>query len=184
MVKQQGLRQAGAFMLFLEKVENGFLGLILMIMTVLVLAQVYFRFFTEGSLTWSEELSRFLMIWMTFLGSVVALRRNEHIQIDNLIKSKRVSNGVRTVILILRSCLMIGFLVSMFYGTLTLMQITGFQRSPSMGLSMTYVYAVIPISSLFMVIYALIDLIKNTRANNQPLSQKTADNTIQEEMVQ
>ncbi|MBP1935004.1 TRAP transporter small permease [Ammoniphilus resinae] len=179
--QQQGSGRGGAYSQFLERMENGFLGLILIVMMVLILAQVYFRFFTESSLTWSEELSRFLMIWMTFLGSAVALRRNEHIQIDNLLKTNKLSNGARKGILILRGVLMIAFLVSMFYGTLTLMQITGFQKSPSMQISMTYVYAVIPISSLLMVIYAIRELVKSIRSRHRRFP---IDDRVQEEMIQ
>ena len=180
---QHGSGQRNAFIVFLERIEDNLLAIILMAITVLVLAQVYFRFFTEGSLTWSEELSRFLMIWMTFLGASVALRRNEHIQIDNLIKAKRISDATRKGILIIRAILMIAFLVSMFYGTLTLMQITGFQKSPSMRLTMTYVYAVIPISSLLMVIYAFIELVKNLRSSQRRFPVQEVNDRVKEEMI-
>jgi TRAP-type C4-dicarboxylate transport system permease small subunit len=158
------------------------LGIILIVMTIFVLAQVYFRFFTEASLTWSEELCRFLLIWMTFTGSAIALRRNEHIQIDNL--PRRATHWRRTFILFIRGCLMIGFLFSMFYGSLSLMEITGFQQSPSMGISMTYVYVVIPLSSVLMVLLALVQLVKSFTPAKRRLHMEEVNGRIHEEMIQ
>ncbi|GIP34327.1 TRAP transporter small permease [Paenibacillus sp. J2TS4] len=140
----------------LEKLEIGFLAIVMMVMTALVLAQVFYRFFMESSLTWSEELVRFLMIWMTFFGAVIALRQNLHIQIDNLIVKLPVK--AKVVFLIIRSAAMLVFLGLMMAGSFSLLEIAGFQTSPGLSIKMSYVYSVIPITAALMMLITIIRL--------------------------
>ena len=48
-------------------------------MTIIVFVQVVARFILNNALPWPEEISRYLMIWMCFLGSAIAVKRGEHI---------------------------------------------------------------------------------------------------------
>ncbi len=47
-------------------------------MTLIVAVQVFCRYVLNNSLFWAEELSRYLLAWLTFLGASVAYRRNVH----------------------------------------------------------------------------------------------------------
>lgn len=143
-------------LLILEKLEIGFLALIMMAMTVLVLTQVFFRFFMESSLTWSEELVRFMMVWMTFLGAVIALRQNLHIQIDNLIV--RLPRGTKIVFLLIKSAIMLVFLGLMAVGSFSLLEIAGLQTSPGLSIKMSYVYSVIPVTAFLMMLITMVRL--------------------------
>jgi len=61
--------------------------------TVLIVAvQVICRYILKVSLPWSEEFSRYLFIWGTFLGAAVAFARDSHIRIDSL--SRRLPDTV------------------------------------------------------------------------------------------
>ena len=55
-----------------------------MSMTVIVAVQVFFRYVLNQSLFWSEELARYLLVWLSFLGASVAYRRKAHPGIDIL----------------------------------------------------------------------------------------------------
>ena len=57
---------------------------ILAAMAVMVFANVALRFLTDHSILWVEEVSRYLMIWLTFLGAGIVLRYGAHIGIDTL----------------------------------------------------------------------------------------------------
>ncbi len=57
---------------------------ILAAMAVMVFANVALRFLTDHSILWVEEVSRYLMIWLTFLGAGLVLRYGGHIGIDTL----------------------------------------------------------------------------------------------------
>ena len=58
------------------------LAAIMTAMVVLVFGNVFMRYVFNSGFTISEELSRWLFVWMTFLGAVVALRENGHLGTD------------------------------------------------------------------------------------------------------
>jgi hypothetical protein len=62
-------------------VEQSLLGLGILMIGV-VAAQVFFRYVLNHSLFWSEELARYILVWLTFLGASVAYRRGVHPRID------------------------------------------------------------------------------------------------------
>lgn len=144
-----------------ELIERYTLFVLLLVILVLILIQVYFRFFTESSIAWSEELSRFLLIWLVFLGAVVALRQGAHIQIDSLLDI--MPKTVRKIMLLLRNMIMILFLGMLFIGILPTLEVVSLQKSPGLGLNMKYVYGIFPISIGLMaiiVIWSFVTLFK------------------------
>ena len=56
-------------------------------MAAMVFANVALRFLTDQSILWVEEVSRYLMIWLTFLGSGIVLRYGAHVAIETLAQS-------------------------------------------------------------------------------------------------
>lgn len=54
-------------------------------MTLIIFAQVFFRYILKSPLSWSEESARYLFVWVSFIGSVVAARRHQHIGVEMLI---------------------------------------------------------------------------------------------------
>lgn len=124
-------------------------------MVVLVFAQVYTRFLTNRSLTWSEELSRFLMVWMVFLSSALTFRKGGHITVDNLVKA--LPPTVNRVASMVASLLMLVFLVILLWGSTIVLPTTAMQKSPANNIVMAYVYAAIPLSALLMSV----DVIRN-----------------------
>lgn len=60
-------------------------------MTLIIFAQVIYRYVLKSPLAWSEELARYLFVWVSFIGSFVAARRNQHIGVELLVgKTKGV----------------------------------------------------------------------------------------------
>src|SRR3954453_17169231 len=62
------------------------IALCLAVMVVLVFGNVVLRYGFNSGITVSEELSRWMLVWLTFLGAVVALREHAHIGIDTLVR--------------------------------------------------------------------------------------------------
>ena len=60
-------------------------GLFLAVMVVLVFGNVVLRYAFNSGLTMSEEVSRWLFVWLTFMGAVVALREHGHLGTDVLV---------------------------------------------------------------------------------------------------
>ena len=64
---------------------RGFIALCLAVMVVLVFGNVVLRYAFNSGITISEELSRWLFVWLTFVGAVVALRDHAHLGMDSVV---------------------------------------------------------------------------------------------------
>src|SRR5262245_24857156 len=73
-----------AFVAF-SKALNGITALLLALMVVLVFGNVVLRYAFNSGITVSEEVSRWLFVWLTFLGAVVALHEHAHLGSDALV---------------------------------------------------------------------------------------------------
>lgn len=120
---------------------------------------VVMRYIFHRPPAWSEELSRFVFIWMIMFSAVLVTREESHIQItfvlDLLPKTLRffVSNFVRL--------LMIGFCWVMVQQGLRIYPIVAEASSPSFGISMGWLYLSIPVSGILMGIYILETIVKS-----------------------
>ena len=63
------------------------IALCLAVMVVLVFTNVVLRYIFNSGIATSEELSRWLLVWLTFLGAIVALREHAHLGVDSLIRA-------------------------------------------------------------------------------------------------
>jgi len=134
---------------FLDGVTVLCMGLILM----LVVAQVVLRYVFNSPLTWSEELAVYIMVWMTFIGSVICMRDNEHIEVTILVDY--LPRGLRrAAILFSRLASVIFLLVVMYYGTELVLENRGV-TSAANKLNMGLVYSILPVCSLGMLYYVI-----------------------------
>jgi TRAP-type C4-dicarboxylate transport system permease small subunit len=69
------------------RVLKGAIALCLAVMVVLVFTNVVLRYIFNSGIATSEELSRWLLVWLTFLGAIVALREHAHLGVDTLIRA-------------------------------------------------------------------------------------------------
>jgi len=153
---------------FMKKINDLFfrlaefvLVIMLSLMVIMVFGNVVLRYGFNSGLISSEELSRFLFIWVTFLGAIVAMRDNAHLGLDTLIRvlpgaGKRFCFAVSNV-------LMLGCCVLMFYGTLKQHQINATTLSGVMQIPMSWVYGVGYITSVAMGLMILGKLIRLAR---------------------
>lgn len=115
--------------------------------------QVFNRFFLNYSLSWSEEFQRYGQIWIVFLAIPVAYRRSEHIGVD-LFRDwlgRRGKQRLDLAIELLWMALAAGIMI----GTLKLMPLLQFQRSPGMDLRMDLVYGALVIGPAYMLLIAI-----------------------------
>ena len=115
------------------------IGAMLAVMVVLVFGNVFMRYAFNSGFTLSEELSRWLFVWMTFLGAVVALRSNGHLGTDMLVgklepKGKRICMGLGLV-------LMLYCIGLVFKGSYDQTVVNWNSTSAVMEVSMGYFYA-------------------------------------------
>jgi TRAP-type C4-dicarboxylate transport system, small permease component len=131
-----------------KKVLEYFVFLLFATMTVLTFAQVFTRFMLNISLSWSEEVSRFVLVWLIFAASILTYGEKIHIVVD-LLTTKLTGTTSIVVQLINRLCVLL-FCVFICLGALEFMPFTAMQKSPANGIVMAYIYLAIPFSMVFM----------------------------------
>jgi TRAP-type transport system small permease protein len=130
------------------RLAEALLVLMLAAMVVMVFGNVVLRYGFNSGLDFSEELSRFFFIWITFLGAIIAMREKAHLGLDTLVRvlpraGKKVCFG-------LSNALMLGCCVLMFYGTWRQHQINATTMSAVTGIPMIWVYGVGYLASVAM----------------------------------
>lgn len=136
-------------------------GLIMFIMVLTVTIQLIARNFLKISTPWSEDVSRLLLVWMTFIGSPVVLYKGEHLMVD-LVYS-RVSTNKRKVINLFTSivivifcifCLKLG--IDLCTNKLILKSVTAAASIPRV-----YMFLALPVGSFLMMLVSINMLINN-----------------------
>ena len=147
----------------LHRLIEGFCRLIeiliaafLAVMVVMVFGNVVLRYAFNSGIIASEEVSRWLFLWVTFLGAIVALKEHGHLGTDALIS--------RLPVLGKRICLVLGHLLMLyatwlvFSGALAQVRINLHVEAPVTGASMAFVYGTGVVFAVFAAVLLLRDL--------------------------
>ncbi len=114
------------------------------VMVCVTLAQVVFRYVIAAPLPWSEELARYCFVWIVFLGGAVGLSRGIHLGVDLLVNT--LPPPLQRAVDALTTILIAAFAITVIYASLPVLNMNMFQRSPALGIQMSYIYIAIPIS--------------------------------------
>lgn len=127
---------------------------------IAILMQVFMRYFVGQPLTWSEELARFCMIWITYIGASVAMRAKTLVAVDMFLKKMPLK--VRYVLGIIGDLLMLFITGFLFYYTVLMLgnQSITMQLTPALRLPAIAVYFCLPIGYGVMSFHLIISLIK------------------------
>lgn len=150
-----------AYLNFIDRINNVvkyIVSILFIVLVILVFMQVATRFVINYPLSWSEEISRYLMIYIVFLGSALAVRTNDHIAIDFLLEIVSPKNKKRlNVITLLISALFFAMLT--YFGFQLTLVVIG-QATPTLQFSMAWAYAAIPVGALLMLLNVFAVLIQ------------------------
>ncbi len=134
-----------------ERLEEVFLVILMIAATLLVAAQVVTRFILKVPLPWSEEIARYMFLWLTWVGASYATKERKHVRIDIIyeklpVKGKKICTAISTVIWIV-------FLAVMVYLSvrLTASVASGGQIAVGSGIPMWIPYASIPVGMGLML---------------------------------
>jgi len=128
----------------------------LMLLVVVVTWQVFSRYVLNDPSSWTDELARYVMVWLGLLGASYLFGMKGHLAItllDNFLKGKAhvalhlMLNGISFAFVSL----------AMLSGGLALMDKTTQQLSPALQLPMSTVYAILPISASIILIYLVLN---------------------------
>lgn len=145
---------------FRKSLNRGIEVLLILLMgalTVVVTWQVIARYIMTNPSSWTEELARFMLVWVSILGAAYVSGRREHIAIDIL--QQRMKPERRRKFQVLIDVVIILFALLVFViGGINLVEITLHQISSAMRIPLGYVYAIIPFSGILIITYALLDI--------------------------
>jgi TRAP-type transport system small permease protein len=133
------------------------ISIFLAIMSILIFWQVIARYIIGSSLAWSEELSRFLMIWIVLLGAALALKKGRMIVVEIFSESKYklIVNNVSNLVSLFF------YIVLLIYGWQLALTIS-VQTAPGLNISMFWAYLSLPIGGLLMIINTISVIIEES----------------------
>jgi len=133
---------------FLNRVLNGVAAVSLAVMAILVFGNVVLRYVFNSGITWSEEMSRFLFVWMTFLGAISALKDNEHLGVDIFVK--KLSPRMKKAVFVLTNGILLYVLWLVLDGSWKMTLINMDSMAPATGLPLACVYGIGIVTSISM----------------------------------
>ncbi|WLR61009.1 TRAP transporter small permease [Guptibacillus hwajinpoensis] len=150
---QSILRGYSTMLTYLNRLVGYAIGIMLAVMSILIFWQVFARFVVGESLTFSEEISRFLMIWMTMLGTAYAIREGSLIAIEMLPEVLK-GKGQRILRVISEVVATIFYIVLIIYGW-QMAEAVQMQTAPSTRISMFWSMLALPVGGIFMLLNSL-----------------------------
>jgi TRAP-type transport system small permease protein len=128
--------------------------LLLASMSVIIFINVGMRYLTSNSLEWAEEVSRHMMIWLTFLGAGPVLRYGGHIAVENL-QDALPPKGAIAVRAVVAALLFAFFGFMVWYGWLY-MERTMFQLTAVTQIPFAYIYSAMAIGGVLLIVHWLL----------------------------
>jgi len=137
------------------------------VMLIVIFAQVISRYVFNWTPEWSEELARYLFVWVTFIGSALIMGESGHLAVQfvpNHFKGTAVGKALEVLI---NLCGYV-FIFILFFQGAKMTRVMTFQISPGMEIPMSWVYAVIPLSSALMLLYLVKDTVRIVKGFSGP----------------
>lgn len=155
-----------------EQVDNFVKKLLVFLMGFMlinVVWQVFSRYILGTPSTVTEEMARFLLIWVSLLGGAYASGQGKHLAI-NLLPNQLSENGKRKLSIFISFIIILFVLLAMIIGGGRLVYITYTlgQSSSSLGIPLAYVYSILPLSGTLIIYYEILDTVSRIKSGGEP----------------
>jgi TRAP-type C4-dicarboxylate transport system permease small subunit len=149
----------------LDKVIANMLVILMALMVLNVTWQVTSRYIFKDPSSFTDELSRYMLIWVGMLGAAYVAGKNEHLAIDIILTSFKEKSQKKVLVLV-NVLVMIFALTVMVIGGANLVYITFIlaQKSAALQIPLAYVYAVIPFSGILVCYYQVFTIFQLTQS--------------------
>lgn len=157
--------------IFTNKLFNGIqilLGLMLAIMITLVFLNVILRFFFNSGLVWSEELSRYVFVYVIYLGAIVAMKENSHLGVDTFIKN--IPEKLKWLLYIIGRLIIVIVMAILLKGSLSMVIQSHTAKAAATGLPLSIVYGIGIITGGAIILISILnifDVIRNPKLIHQ-----------------
>lgn len=142
----------------LDKAIEVFIMILLAFMVIVAIWQVSSRYVFNSPSTISEELLRYCLIWLAMIGSAYMFGLREHMSITFFVE-KFGEEVVRKLSILSEVIIVVFSLFVLVYGGVNITILTMKQVSAALGISMGYVYLVLPLSGILMIFYGVLNIL-------------------------
>jgi len=140
--------------------------LVFIVMAIVILLQVIFRYVMRISVPWTEEFARYLLILITFVGGALAIRDKQHIAVTAILD--KLPKKARYYLNKCFNLTIIMFLITVFKGSIIMVKLTwGVPVGSISWLTVGKVYLILPVSMIMMIIYLLYQLVNERLDENK-----------------
>lgn len=123
------------------------------------------RYILEYSLPWADEVARYALVWLVYIGMVSSLVRGQHVCVELLLS--RYKGKLRIWMLNLIDLSGMVLFGALLYGGVLLMEMAYTQITPGLGISKAWVYAAIPIGAILMLIEYVLRIKRRLSSQDQ-----------------
>ena len=147
-----------------DKVLEWVLITIVAVMTLNVLWQVFTRFIMKSPSSYTEELARYLLVWLGLLGGAYAVGKKMHLSID-LLPMKLKGKSRLMLELVIQGCIILFATAVVLVGGAELvgLTLTLEQLSAALRIKLGYVYLALPLSGALMIFYSITFILETLR---------------------
>ena len=142
----------------LGKLLEALIVFFMVLMTVLMFSQFMGRFLFKNGIFWAEELSRFSMVTMVYLGAGLACKEKDHIRVTLL--DEYLKGTARKILHLVIAVISIAFLLVIARYGFSVLSIVSKQISANMQITMNFVYMMLPIGSCIMIFYIIVEILE------------------------
>lgn len=136
---------------YVNRLVEATVFVMLAIMVIVISAAVFWRYVLNDSLSWSEELGRYLLVWISFLGASIGTYQAAHISIT--VVTDRLPPRLRWWTQLTTDLMIVAFLSAILYQSIKILPVMAVRIAPTLGLRMSVVYIVLPLSSAVMLLH-------------------------------
>lgn len=145
----------------LQKIASIIASALIFLMTLVILYMVYFRYILNDTPYWSEEVSRCMMIWMTFCVLPISYRIGANVTLEIVLK--KLSGKILIMAELFIHFLILLFILNFFYHSLNFVKTGMGARAYSFDLQIGYIYLILPISFAYMFLISIEHLLNRCR---------------------
>ncbi|MEI0843629.1 TRAP transporter small permease [Brachyspira pilosicoli] len=152
------------------KVIDYLMAIMFACMIAMVLFNVILRYFFNSGITWSEEMSRYLFVWIVYIGFIGAMRNNSHLAVD--VFFNKLPKGLKKIVYVLGQILIIVIMGMLFKGSLDITILNIGAKAAATGVPYVLVYGVGILASVCIMINSLYNIYSLVILSN-PLEEVT-----------
>lgn len=157
---------------WLDNFEDEVASLLMMAITVIVVLQICTRYFLGDPLSWTEEVSRHLFVWLVFFGASGAIRDRSHIAVD--LVDAHLPPRFRLVVMLGSNVLVLFFLINLLYWGARAVGRLWSLSTATLEIPFGLVYTVFPITAALMIIRTIAQMREDVRARGDIVRHSSA----------